>query len=406
MCIVSSAVLTCLYPQVEHPVTEMVTGIDLVSLQLHVAAGRPLPFTQDDLRMTGHALEARIYAESPGAGFLPGVGRVAHLSQPESSHTGPVRVDSGLIEGDEVSIYYDPMIAKLVVHGEDRAEALRKLREALSHYHVAGIPTNVEFLRACVDHSSFVAGGVDTSFIEKHHSELLGNAPSALSDAKAAAISTLIKLLQAQRLQGSSAPFAFRTHASVAYKEHITISTDDGSEARDMQIVCNVVQRPVSTAGELAIEVAVAGDEEGNGERFKFCVEGRIVDDDETRGRRYFVRLDDAAFHVSAYMKGDAVTLFAEGVLDRLCYSVKAVAKEGGAQSGASENMVRPPMPGRIVKVLVKPGDEVDKGDALIQLEAMKMVHVMKAPKVGTVKEVNVEEGDFVDDSVTLIAFE
>ena len=394
----------------EHPVTETVTGLDLVALQLHVAAGRPLPFSQDDVRMDGHALEARIYAESPGSGFLPGVGRVSYLSQPESSHHGPIRVDSGLIEGDEVSIYYDPMIAKLVVHGADREEALRKLREALAAYHVAGIPTNVEFLKACLDHPAFITGGVDTSFIEKHHGELLGNPPSPLSDAKAAAIATLVKLIQAQRKEkGAHAPglFAFRTHSSVDYNQKLSVATDDGSDARELSTTCTVVQRQTPPTGDLAIDISVSSSQEDQAEvsggGFSFKVEGRAAQDDQ---RRFFVRLDGAAFHVSAYSRGETLTLFAEGALDRLCYSLKEINDDGADIAGQSANSIKPPMPGRIVKVLVAEGDDVKKGDALVQLEAMKMVHVMKAPKDGKIKEVKAVEGDFVDDSFTLVSFE
>ena len=156
--------------QVEHPVTEMVTGEDLVEWQLRVAAGEPLPKRQDELALHGHAIEARIYAEDPDRGFLPSIGTLAHLRAPVD---GPaVRVDTGVRAGDEITPYYDPMIAKLIVHGEDRPAALRRLAEALAEYEIVGVATNVAFLQRVVSHQAFASGAVDTGLIARHHAAL------------------------------------------------------------------------------------------------------------------------------------------------------------------------------------------------------------------------------------------
>src|SRR5262249_26006693 len=163
--------------QVEHPVTEMITGEDLVEWQLRVAAGEPLPKRQDQLAISGHAIEARIYAEDPRRGFLPSIGLLTHLRAPATSRS--VRVDTGLPAGDAISPYYDPMIAKLIVHGGDRASALRRLREALADYEVVGVSTNVDFLQRVVAHEAFASGSVDTGLIARNHAALFPPLPPA-----------------------------------------------------------------------------------------------------------------------------------------------------------------------------------------------------------------------------------
>lgn len=151
--------------QVEHPVTEMIMQMDLVQLQLHVAAGHKLMFTQDDIKSFGHAIEARIYSEDPRNNFLPGSGRLDYLSIPMNNSPSGVRIESGVRQGDEVSIFYDPMIAKLIVWDSDRTKALKKLKSSLMDYKIAGLPTNIEFLQAACSHHSYIDGNVDTTFI-------------------------------------------------------------------------------------------------------------------------------------------------------------------------------------------------------------------------------------------------
>ena len=178
--------------QVEHPVTEMITGLDLVEWQLRVASGEPLPLAQHQLERRGHAFEARVYAEDPEREFLPATGRLKHLRAPrENEH---VRVDTGVCAGDEISVYYDPMIAKLIVWGRDRLSALRRLRQALEQYEIVGVTTNVSFLAAIAAHPAFAAEEIDTGFIERHWKDLLP--PPAPAPADVLALSALALLLR------------------------------------------------------------------------------------------------------------------------------------------------------------------------------------------------------------------
>src|SRR5262249_11859999 len=151
-------------------VTEMITGVDLVEWQLRVASGEPLPLAQDAIQMRGHSIEARIYAEDPERGFLPSIGRIAHLRAPEPSDA--IRIETGVRAGDEISRYYDPMIGKLIAHGDDRDQARRRLAAALADYEIVGVATNVAFLQRVVGHEAFAAGGVDTGFIADHRAAL------------------------------------------------------------------------------------------------------------------------------------------------------------------------------------------------------------------------------------------
>ena len=189
--------------QVEHPVTEMVTGEDLVEWQLRVAAGEPLPKRQDELTLRGHAIEARIYAEDPDRGFLPSIGTLAHLRAPVE---GPaVRVDTGVRAGDTITPYYDPMIAKLIVHGEDRSAALRRLVEALAEYEIVGVATNVAFLQRVVSHQAFASGAVDTGLIARHHAALFPAASPVPADVLLAAALAETQALVAERASAARA---------------------------------------------------------------------------------------------------------------------------------------------------------------------------------------------------------
>ena len=180
--------------QVEHPVTEMITGTDLVAWQLIVANGQPLPKSQQEVGFTGHALEARIYAENPDNDFLPAAGKIWHLHQPEqNAHT---RIDTGVIEGDDIGVFYDPMIAKLIVWGENRETALQRMRQALSRYRIAGVVTNIDFLTRLVTHDAFTAAELRTDFIEQNQQSLFAKTPESLAVALAQIAAYLIKVPQ------------------------------------------------------------------------------------------------------------------------------------------------------------------------------------------------------------------
>ncbi|KAG8769461.1 hypothetical protein FRC16_006700, partial [Serendipita sp. 398] len=227
--------------QVEHPVTEMITGQDLVEWQLLVAAGNPLPLTQSEIPLIGHAFEARIYAENPRNNFHPDVGKLVHLSTPIPSES--VRLEEGFKQGANIEVFYDPLIAKLVVKGNDRTEALRVLRKALEEYQVVGLSTNIEFLRSLAGHPAFVDGEVETGFIPKHHSELFPPIPPAKPEVLAqTALYIVLRDLDAERssssgsMASSHSPWdslSFRRFGGDVHKRVVTIQSSSSDQNKD-----------------------------------------------------------------------------------------------------------------------------------------------------------------------------
>lgn len=398
--------------QVEHPVTELITDKDLVELQLRVASGEELGFEQKDLEIIGHALEARIYAENPENDFLPGSGTLAHLR--ESVEGDGVRVDTGILEGDEVTVHYDPMIAKLIVHAEDRPSALRKMMQALTEYEVVGVPTNLEFIRTCVDHEAFAKGGVDVSFIEKHYDELLPEGEDECPDL-AVALSTLASVLgdiRASEYKGedsydpfspfntgmvgkSSMPFNFRVNGDCATDIEFRTTNDRPIFAS------YVVVKESGDNATVTLDVTVS-DESGSERTLR--VSGSHVEDDES-GRSVEATVDGERLRVGAVMHKNAVYLFGHGAksLPRLMYQLRVPEPDHGSGDDAGTVGLRAPMPGKVVKVLVEDGQAVKEGEPLVILEAMKMEHVIKADRDGNVSDLRAEAEGFVDDSVTLL---
>ncbi|WP_026401927.1 acetyl/propionyl/methylcrotonyl-CoA carboxylase subunit alpha [Actinomadura rifamycini] len=339
--------------QVEHPVTELVTGLDLVELQLRVAAGRPLPFAQDGVRLDGHAIEARVYAEDPARGFLPAGGRVLALDEPD------VRVDSGLDVGTEVGGSYDPMLAKVIVHGADRAEALHRLDRALAGYTLLGVPTNVAFLRSLLRHPDVVSGDVDTGLVERALDDLVGDGsvpPEALA---AAALE--------------------RMHALESGDDPWTIPDGwrPGEHAWARWII--------TPAGGEPVEVRVQGRASaarvrvGDGEPVEASLRGTTL---TYAGRTI-------AF--AAARDGDTLWLGREG---RAWALGEHVAAEGGAAAaGAGDGVLRSPMPGTVLAVKAAEGDRVAEGQPLVVVEAMKMEHTVTAPVAGVVAKLPVRAG-------------
>ncbi|APZ54910.1 acetyl-CoA carboxylase biotin carboxylase subunit [Salipiger abyssi] len=345
--------------QVEHPVTEAITGVDLVAWQLRVAAGEPLPKAQEELGIDGHAFEARLYAEDVPAGFLPATGRLAHLGFPAD-----VRADSGVRSGDVISPHYDPMIAKLIVHGATREIALRKLARGLAETQVAGTVTNLAFLGALARHEGFVAGEVDTGLIGRDL-EALTAAPGPSPQVVAQAA------LAAARLWEAAAPQSgFALWAPLA--RHVLLR--QGEE--ELPCVLRV-------AGRDRAEISF-GDVTVRAER----VDGRW---------RLDGRPAPALFH-----EGAEITVFAEG--GQVFVAVDPL--ERAAALGAGGNLIEAPMPGRVVSVLATPGQAVTAGDRLAVLEAMKMEHTLTAARDGVVAEVLVADGAQVEAGAALIRLE
>jgi len=378
--------------QVEHPVSEMITGIDLVEWQLRAAAGERLPVTQDDIKLNGWSFEARIYAEDPDGGFMPGAGPLLHLSTPQASES--VRIETGVRQGDEVSVHYDPMIAKLVVHAKDRPTALTKLRACLADYNIHGLPTNVDFLMRLSDHPQFAAGDVDTDFIQRHFDELF--------PAKQLKPESVIRALMAALLSDSKA-------ASVSSGLDTFSPFDSEAGARPNHYLSKTVGL---IHGETTVQpkVIFVGPN-----KFNVVHEGHTYNVDA----RLFPSVDDANVTVvetvidgdvsrtKVVVMEDTVRLFdAESgsiTFKRQLPKFLSALSGGAGDSGASAVA---PMPGVVEKVNVSPGDEVKAGDPLVVMIAMKMEYVIKAPSDGKVAGVPHGVGDFVQKGTQLVNFE
>ncbi|CUH80258.1 acetyl/propionyl/methylcrotonyl-CoA carboxylase subunit alpha [Tropicibacter naphthalenivorans] len=341
--------------QVEHPVTEMVTGVDLVEWQLRVAGGEALPCGQDELTLTGHAFEARLYAEDVPAGFLPATGRLTALSFPEG-----VRADSGVRAGDEISPHYDPMIAKVIVHGPTRSVALRQLARGLAQTQVAGTVTNLAFLGALAGHKGFARGEVDTGLIARDLDALTASAGDApLARAQAALVATGL-------WENATPETGFALWAPLARQVRLA----EGDEEY-------VITLRVHSPDRVEIDAISA----------------------ERRGGRWYL---DGTAAADVSISGDVITVFAG--FGRAYRVVDLLARDAAAEAGGGLTLA--PMPGRVVSVHVHAGQAVEAGDRLAVLEAMKMEHTLTAARDGVIAEVLVREGDQVEAGAPLIQLE
>ncbi|KAI8850214.1 3-methylcrotonoyl-CoA carboxylase, subunit alpha [Chytridium lagenaria] len=361
--------------QVEHPVTEMITDTDLVEWQLEVASGNPLPKEQDDLAILGHAFEARIYAENPDNGFLPDTGPLRHLSFPPTSTD--VRIETGVRQGDEVSVHYDPMISKLVVRGENRTAALRVLRKALGEFEVVGLNTNIDFLKRLASHPAFIDGDVETGFI-KVEATFLG----------------LIGASQLKPVDSYSDPWSNRglTGFRLNHASERVVKLLDGEK----EVMVIVSKRTSETQRIVDLTVVDA-----SGKTTKF--EGARVLGVEADGN-VIADIGDRRVVGRVVREGDRLQVFFEGEKTTL-----GVPLDPGMVSNAtasSAGSVKTPMPCKISAVSVAAGQEVTKGQNLIILEAMKMEHVIKSPRDGKIKKVHYKVGDLVGEGKNLVTFE
>jgi len=370
--------------QVEHPVTEMITGQDLVEWQLRVAAGEPLPLSQADLQIDGHAMEARIYAENPRQGFLPATGTIHHLRLPESSPW--VRVDSGVCEGSEVGVHYDPMIAKLIVWGSDRAEARRRLRQALGAFHLAGVTTNIPFLAQVTALPAFADAELDTHFLQRHEAALFPG--SSVVPAPILAMAAMYLLLR-QELDTES------TQAD---------SSDPWSPwgRADGWRLNQPGYQPFSFLHE--------------GETHRLTVHYRAdgflleLPDGELQARasitaddRLQLELEGHRLEAGVVRQGDRITLFH----DRRIWLLQLQDSHAdGAATQCAGGSLTAPMPGAVIAIHVQCGDRVNQGDTLMLVEAMKMEHRITAPTDGMVAEVRFSAGDQVEEGDELILLE
>ncbi len=365
--------------QVEHPVSEAITGLDFVELQLRVAAGEPLPLRQEDLRIDGWAFEARLYAEDVAKGFLPATGRLEHLSFPPNVafSRGAIRVDSGVREGDVISPWYDPMIAKVIAHGASRSAALNLLAATLSEIRVAGTTTNLEFLAALARHPGFAAGAVDTGLIARDLPGLIARpaTPDAIP-----ALAALAALGMFTDRQGND-PWDLLTgwRAWSEAEDFVTLRTG-GHDNR--LCVRHLGQRRFRVmSGGLDCTLTIAQSRDGS----------ILFDADGLRAKAEIVT------------GSGWISVFHDGLRTDFDLIDDLAVSETDETSGDG---IVAPMPGLVSAVRASNGSTVRKGDALVVLEAMKMEHVLAAPRDGVVAEVLVSQGDQVTDGVLLLRLE
>ena len=364
--------------QVEHPVTEMITGVDLVEWQLRVAFGEPLPKQQDQLKIHGHAIEARVYAEEPEKGFIPAIGQISYLHYPEQNQN--VRVDSGIVQGDEISTYYDPMIAKLIVWGENREAALLQMHHALGQFHVDGLGNNIAFLDRIIRCDSFKNAELDTNLIQREDEFLFKNIPSLKPELVVATALTEL-LLRFSKNKPASNPVwqsetLWRVNISPSYA--IKLKLD-----------------------EALFQVNLSAEKQGfvaeyQGE--KFHISGQLLNSNSAHfsinGKQ-----DKIAFSQNA----QGLTIFKNGQSHKFAYLNQKFSSED-AQS--TEGNLKAPMPGVITQVLVAANDQVKKDDVLMTLEAMKMEYSIRAPHDGIIAASYFQAGDQVKAGDELVEFQ
>lgn len=424
--------------QVEHPITEMVTGLDLVEWQLEVAAGNPLPLHQSSILLVGHAFEARIYAENPRNNFLPDSGPLLYLSTPTPTHVfapafSPIpqstatslssdlvpsltshatlihpslRIEQGFTQGSEIGVFYDPMIAKVVVHGKDRTEALRMLRKALDEYHVVGVSTNVEFLRTLAGNSSFINAELETGFIPKHFEELFPpiEQPKPELLAQAALFIALRDYTQPSDV-GYSSPWTSlpsRRFGGDEFERVITLHTDTAStEPATIRVVS-------TSPGHFDVSVQFS-----TGSHTFASVPASLVSPTTLS-----TTIDDKASHITIVSQPPTSSVPASlspNTMERLHVfsgghktilvipSPNWLLSLGGDVLGATKGALKAPMPSLVVEVRVKVGDRVEEGQAVIVLESMKTETVLRANVAGIVKAIGCKNGEMVEEGRELV---
>jgi len=367
--------------QVEHPVTEMVTGQDLVEWQLRVAAGEPLPCGQSDLALDGHAFEARVYAEDPARGFLPAAGTIRHLREPQGEG---LRIDGGVREGDTVGLHYDPMIAKLVAWGPDRATALRRLQQLLSGYQLVGPTTNLGFLARVAAHPDFAAGRITTGFIDQHAEGLFAPAPAV--PARALAAASLHELLALGRRAAGHARRGPDPYSPWQATDGWEPNADSGLDLR-------------FRAGDS--EAGVTARRAGGG--WLLCLGDAQAHAARARAegvRDLRIELDGAAYAATVVAVAEQRTVFVDDErwqlsrIDPLAFDAVHAAAEGSLTA---------PMPGTVIDIRARAGDAVSAGQTLVIMEAMKMEYTITAPGDGVVDAVLVKPGEQVADGAELL---
>ena len=388
--------------QVEHPVTEMITGLDLVEWQLRIAAGEKLPLTQHEVHQTGHAIEARIYAENPKTGFLPSIGTLHRLAFPDIFHKvkkiednnsqswSSIRIDSGVEQGGEISIHYDPLIAKLVVHADSRKQAIRTMQNTLAQSGVLGVETNLGFLQNIMQHPDFEAAKTDTLFVDSNLESLLEENHNSVDwVCWGTAIACLLEdyaesETKAQESMEPCSPWNSLNNWRTGFPEphRVQFRNQQGTETEVMIIKENNSFRILNETEGVLVTVSRHGDlldlswnnkgMEESGHHLLVLMNDLQVLTVHEKGRNYFTRLDPLAFEQSEEL---------------------------------SDSRLSAPMPGNIIRVLVQAGEKVISGQPLLVMEAMKMEHTINAPADGIVEQVFFQTGDLVQNDAELIKF-
>jgi geranyl-CoA carboxylase alpha subunit len=373
--------------QVEHPVTELVTGLDLVRWQIQVAEGRSLPLTQEQVTFSGHAIEARVYAEDPAQEYLPATGTLALWREP---HDQGVRVDAGVSTGDAISIYYDPMVAKISAHGADRAEALRRLERALGQTALFGVRNNIAFLRRVLLHPAFVAGETNTAFLERHAADL----GKTMVDEAGLSLLEMAALACALQRNVSDEPASragWRNNRNRPLIERfapLEITSGSGYSPRNSPVEVQLLP-----GADESIAVTIIYVERAH------SVSVRVV---ERVGPDLTLIVDELRLHLTAMetSAGEWWAQAADGETVILRWISPLPEPDARARSGDS---LAAPMPGQVIALLVAEGQRVRAGDPLVILEAMKMEHTIRAPHDGVVAAIHARPGTQVAASAVLL---
>lgn len=358
--------------QVEHPVSEMISGLDLVAWQIKIAANQPLPCSQAEIPMHGHAIECRVYAEDPAHEFLPSTGQIRFLRSPNAQN---IRIDTGVEERSTISIYYDAMIAKIIAWGETRAEASQRLISALQQYHVGGVKTNRSYLLGILQHPQFAANTYTTHFLNENNiTAPQADLSSALAFAAAIDYAALSQTLDPIYL----ASFGWQMHLSTGWIWHYRYQEEIFAvriSPLSLQKMCVTFLDPKPSVSEFEIH----------------CTQDTItLDDGHERRHCYYDHIDDTH---TLYLEQESIT-------------VQRITSHQSQGTIYSKAELTAPMPGTVVAVLKQLGEQVESGEALIVLEAMKMEHTIRAPHAGTVQEIFYPVGSQVQEGATLAALE
>ena len=364
--------------QVEHPVTEAITGLDLVEWQFRVAAGEPLPLKQAQLKIHGHAIEARICAENPDKQFLPATGTLQVYRQPACTRferaDGGVRIDDGVREGDAISPYYDSMVAKLIVHGDTREDALARMDMALGEFHIVGLQTNVQFLRHVVASESFAKADLDTALIQREAAVLFEQEKIGVPLAMAGAIAFT---LQQEKALETADPFSRRD----GWRSHGPVS-----RSFEFEFHGQLHKAQLTYQHEGSLQLAL------NGQLMSLHI--------EPAADGLLVTLNGQRAHLQVYRLGEQVHLFSACGATQITV-IDLLAHAGVAQHEAGR--LTAPMPGKVLSFAVQAGDKVSRGQALAVMEAMKMEHTIAAPADGVVAEILYAPGDQVQEGAELL---